>query len=236
MKYYTDTGNIVEYSSHALKYWGTSAEIYSITKTLYLKEYYKETKRTARMNYQTFKILKNLNHPFTNRILELLYLQEQIKNRQVFLEHPNEYETDAYIYKYLPSRNINFLKQKKEYVYYNLRALEDLIVYQFPELKLVANDLKKENTVFCGDKIVLIDLDNCKYKEKESIEWIRKQNEEKLANLFKNLVMRSSTYSHIYDEKVKQLFALETSESLEVQVERKLRRTKNIEGYLKNKD
>jgi len=53
--------------------------------------------------------------------------------------------------------------------------------------------------------------------------------------LFKNLAMRSWTYSHVYDESINQLFSLETKESFSTQLQRKLKKSKTIEAYLKGK-
>lgn len=235
MKYYTSKGELVEYKTTTPKYFGTSAEIFPITKTLYLKKYYKDTPSSARMNEETFQILKNLNHSFTNRVLELLCEEEKIKEKQDFFQNPNVYQTDAYLYEFLPSKKINVIRQKKDYLFYNIQALEELIVFIFPELKLIAKDLKRENVVFSGDKIILIDLDNCRYLSGETTEWLREQNKETLVRLFKNLAMRSWTYSHVYDESINQLFSLETKESFSTQLQRKLKKSKTIEAYLKGK-
>ncbi len=235
MKYYTSKGELVEYKTTTPKYFGTSAEIFPITKTLYLKKYYKDTPASARMNEETFQILKNLNHPFTNRVLELLCEEEKKKEKQDFFQNPNIYQTDAYLYEFLPSEKINLIRQKKDYLFYNLRALEELIVLIFSELKIIAKDLKQENVVFYKDKIVLIDLDNCKLLSSKMTEWLREQNKEALIRLFKTLTMRKWMSSPVYNERVNQLFSLETDEPFSTQLERKLRKSKTIEEFLKGK-
>lgn len=47
--------------------------------------------------------------------------------------------------------------------------------------------------------------------------------------------MRSWTYSHVYDESINQLFSLETKEPFSTQLQRKLKKSKTIEAYLKGK-
>lgn len=97
-------------------------------------------------------------------------------------------------------------RRYSDYFLYNLQCLDELM-HVFTEYKVWVRDLKRLNTLFYDDRIVLIDLDCCKVIEQD-YELIRVWNRNQLLNLFVDLFFSCKSYSPHYGKEIKDLFTL----------------------------
>lgn len=231
MEYYNTKGELVTFRKEKYKTEGKSAEIYQIKKDFYLKKYKKETSRTARMDYDVFRILKKLNHPFTNQVLELLHETGHVYNKEKLILYPDSFQTDAYTYLYLKDRNIDIVKKSVDYFLYNVEKLEELMDI-FTEYYLVASDLRRKNAVYNGDKIVLLDLDCCKIQPNRKKEEIQSLNKTELRNLLESLLLWSKSTSYEYQEAINKLI-LGNKENVTNELKRRLINCRTPFDYIK---
>lgn len=232
MEYYNTEGELVSIEVGISKHHGTCGNIYQLKKDIYLKKYYEYTSLSARLDYRMFQFLREIHHPFTNTILDLYYEKQKVKEKGKLLENIEHFRTDAYLFKYLKREKIDILKMPIDYLIYNLEELEKLMKL-FAENRVKADDLKRDNAVFSGNKIVLIDLDNCKIKENEDTRILIEWNKRKLSWLFLDLFRRSESFSYKNYAKVSPLFEVEDDIDLKESVSRKLKKYKRPLDYLK---
>lgn len=232
MEYYNTKGEPVSIEVETLKNHGTCGNIYQIKRDIYLKEYKESTSLKGRLDYQMFQFLKEINSPFTNTVFDLYYEKRKFGDANQIIAKPVCFQTDAYLFQFLKERKIDILKMPIDYLIYNVEELEKLMIL-FAENKVKANDLKRDNTVFSGSKIVLIDLDNCKIKEKEDPELLLEWNKRKLSCLLLNLFIRSKSFSYKTYAKVPPLFEVEDGECLTEKLARRLKKYKRPIDYLK---
>lgn len=232
MEYYNTKGEFVSVEVGISKHHGTCGHLYELEQDIYLKKYYDYISLKGRLDYKTFQFLRELHHPFTNTVLDLYYENWKVSDRNKLIDNPNSFQTDAYLFEFLKEKKIDILKMPIDYLLYNLEELEKLMVL-FAENKVKADDLKRDNAVFTGNKIVLIDLDNCKIKENEDTNFLIEWNKRKLSFLFLDLFRRSESVSYKNYEKVPQLFEVEDGKNLTEMVVRKLKKYKRPLDYLK---
>ena len=234
MEYYNQEGELVTFRKEKYKTKGTSAEIYQIKRDLWLKKYKKDASYTARMDYEVFKILKELKHPFTNQVLELLYETDHVYNREKLIHYPNSFQTDAYTYLYLKDRNIDIIKKSVEYFLYNVENLEKLMDIFATEYGMVAADLRRKNALYQEDKIIVFDLDCCKKVDRPKKE-ILSQNKTELTLLLISLLLASKSSSHQYMDSIKDLLLTKENENVTKVLKRKLAKYKTPLEYIKNR-
>lgn len=232
MKYYNTKGEIIDIVFGVSKNRGISSAIYQLKDELYLKQYFQYTSHRSRMDYTIFKILNEIHSPFTNRVLELYYEVENVSDKKKWIDNLNHFSPDAYKFIYLPEKPTDILLESIDYFLYNLQNLEDLMDV-FAEYKVMVRDLKRENTIFFGDKIVLIDLDSCRVSESEYKE-IRIWNRNQFLNLFVDLCMHCKSYSSHYGKEINQLFTFnEDSLCITNDVSKQLVKYKRVIDYIK---
>ncbi len=232
MYYYNSKGELIDFNLGEEKHHGKSSRIFQLENEYYLKQYFSYSTCSVRMDLKLFHILKELDHPHINKILELYYDRAKIRSKKYLLSHIQNLVVDAYQYLYIEDRFANIMKESTEYLIYNLRELENL-TYILTELKVWMKDFKRENTVFCKDKIILIDLDCCKLAENESYYDIERNNVNCLQNLFIDLFEKCRSYSDRYEEQVFDLFFQE-GQSLTCSISKKLCKYKTPLDYIKN--
>ena len=231
MFYYNSNGELISFTLGELKYQGKSSKIFRVKDEYYLKQYFSYSTSTVRMDLELFHILKKLNHPHTNKILELYYDRTKAKSKEYLMSHIQDLEVDAYKYLYIEDNYVDIMKESTEYLLYNLQELERLTNI-FTELGIWMRDFKRENTVYCQDKIMLIDLDCCKLARNNSHYDIQRNNKECLQELFIDLFEKCKSYSYRYEDEVFDLFANEGT-TLTSSVSKKLCKCKTPLDYIK---
>lgn len=176
------------------------------------------------MDLELFRILKKLDHPHTNKVLELYYDSAKIGSKEYLISHIQDLDVDAYQYLYIEDSFVDIMKESTEYLLYNLQVLEEL-THTFTELGIWMKDFKRENTVFYKDKIILIDLDS-HYD-------IQRNNMYCLQELFIDLFEKCKSYSYRYEDDVSELFAKE-EDTLTSSVSKKLCKYRTPLDYIKN--
>ncbi len=192
-----------------LKIKANNSNIYELDRGVYFKKYLSKTWEDVRMNYDVFKKLKEINSPFTNRILEIYY--SSVIKKEDFLKSPNNCVSLAYKYEFLEEEPRDLLKESTEYLLYNVKELEELILHQFVECNISAYDLKRENSVFSDGRIVLIDLDCC------CLEALNKEsnldlNFSRLYYLLFDLLEKSPSFTINYLGRIDQLLWFENND------------------------
>lgn len=234
MYYYNSKGELICFNLGESKYQGKSSRIFQLKDDYYLKQYFSYSTSNVRMNQELFNILKRLDHPHINKVLELYYDSAKIKSKEYLTSHIQNLDVDAYKYLYIEDRFANIIKESTEYLLYNLQKLEEL-TYIFTELGIWMKDFKRENTVFYKDKIILIDLDCCKLVKNNSYDDIQRNNTDCLQELFIDLFEKCKSYSYRYEDEVFELFTKEGN-SLTSSVSKKLCKYKTPLDYIKKSD
>lgn len=232
MDYYNSKGELINYNLTVPKHQGKSSRIFQLEDSYYLKQYFSYSTSPVRMDLELFNILKKLNHPNTNKVLELYYEKNKIKSVEYLISHIQDIEVDAYRYLYIEDSYRNIIKEPTEYLLYNLQELEKL-AHIFTELGIWMKDLKRENTVYSKDRIILIDLDCCKLSKKSSHYDIHRNNMCCLQNLFIDLFEKCKSYSYRYEDEVDELFFLDEDNFLTSSVSKKLSKCKTPLDYIK---
>lgn len=233
MKYYNTNGKLVDFELGLPINNGQCSNIYKLDEDYAFKEYFKYTSYRARMSYEIYKILKDLNYSHTNKVIELYYEYDKIDNKNDLVNNLNNYMIDGYKYLYINEDNINILEMPSEYLLYNLSALENFID-SLIEQDVYALDLKRANTVYTSDKIILIDLDCLRKGPFANFNNIKEYNKKELTNLFINLFKNCSSYLYQYEHEIISLFSVNISEkSVTSSVSKKLINCKRPIDYIK---
>ena len=232
MEFYNFKGEQISYDLKNPKYQGKSSQIFELGNGYCLKRYFPYSTESVRMDLELFRLLKMLNHPNINKVLELYYDFSKIKNPEYLRKHVQNLEVDAYKYLFIEDSFNDIIKESTEYLLYNLQELEKL-THIFTELGVWMRDFKRENTVFFEDRIILIDLDCCKVIKDCTCDDILKNNVQCLEELFIDLFEKSKSYSYRYEDEVFELFASEENSSLTSSVSKKLCRCKIPLDYIK---
>ncbi len=202
MKYYDSRGNIENIELDSSTMFGTCANIYPLQDGIYFKKYYTFTSASARMNYEIFSILQKLNHSFTNTILDVYFQECSVNKKEPFM--PVHLVVDGYKFQFIEEEKVNILYAPTEYFLYNLKGHENLI-HEFTDCQVKVDDLKADNTVFTKDKIMLIDLDNCRVCKDASKEMIQTWNQIRLLRLYSELFKKGDS-SNTYTGRISALF------------------------------
>ncbi len=232
MEYYNSKGERIIYNLNKPKYQGKSSQIFELESGYCLKQYFPYSTESVRMNQELFCLLKKLNHPNINRVIELYYDFSKIKSLEYLRSHIQSLEPDAYKYLYIEDSFIDIMRKSTEYLLYNLQELESLI-NTFTELGVWIRDFKRENAVYFEDRIILIDLDCCKIIKDCSHDEIQKNNTRCLEELFIDLFEKCRSYSYKYEDEVFDLFTSEENISITSSVSKKLCRCKTPFDYIK---
>lgn len=235
MKYYNNYGELVNFELDSSINHGQCSNIYKLDEKYAFKKYFTYTSYKARMNYETYELLKRLNHSHTNKVDELCYDYSEIDNVNQLVENLNNYMIDGYKYVYIEEDKVDIFEMSSEYLIYNLSSLENFSA-SLTEQSVCAFDLKRDNTVFSNDKIILIDLD-CLYKEElASIDMIKKYNDNALIDLFKDLFKTCPSYLYQYNNEITDLFNMDKKEkTITASVSKKLAKYKRPIDYIRRK-
>ena len=125
MYYYNLKGELICFNLGEPKYKGKSSRIFQLKDECYLKQYFSYSTSNVRMNQELFNILKRLDHPHINKVLELYYDSAKIKSKEYLTSHIHNLDVDAYKYLYIEDRFVNIIKESTEYLLYNLQKLEE---------------------------------------------------------------------------------------------------------------
>lgn len=230
MKYYNKNNELIELNLELAKFHGGCSNIYQITQDIYFKKYFEYTQESARINLEIFQNLKKLNHPHTNEIIDLLYDFDETTNLNTF-NKPLPKKVAGYLYIFLKEENIDILQAPTEYILYNITELEKLC-YILTELKIKIRDLKRENTIFHEDKIILIDLDSLKLS-KQSYTDLVAYNQKILYSYLISLFLESKSYSWKYKTKISSLFESgDQYDNIASTLQKKLKNYKNVMEYI----
>lgn len=232
MYYYNSQGELINFNLGEQKFQGKSSRIFLLEDECYLKQYFPYSTSNVRMDLELFRILKKLDHPHTNKVLELYYDSAKIGSKEHLISHIQDLDVDAYQYLYIEDSFVDIMKESTEYLLYNLQVLEEL-THTFTELGIWMKDFKRENTVFYKDRIILIDLDCCKLAKNNNYYDIQRNNMYCLQELFIELFEKCKSYSYRYEDDVSELFAKE-EDTLTSSVSKKLCKYRTPLEYIKN--
>ena len=123
MYYYNSKGELICFNLDEPKYQGKSSKIFQLKDAYYLKQYFLYSTSNVRMDRELFNILKQLDHPHINKVLELYYDSAKIKSKEYLIKHIQSLDVDAYKYLYIEDRFANIIKESTEYLLYNLQKL-----------------------------------------------------------------------------------------------------------------
>ena len=103
----------------------------------------------------------------------------------------SSFNVDAYTAKYYSDNSLNVLFENKDYILDNFKELETLFEV-FSENGICTDDVKRDNAVIGKDGIIIIDPDLF-YTMESTKETILKINKNNLLQLYKSILINSST-------------------------------------------
>ena len=165
---------------------GCCGEIYKY-KNDCVKLYYGSSLSDGKISKKVFETLKEIDSDYFVKLKDLLY-PEGLQ------------EFSAYTMKYYIAEELNILDLDTEYTLYMFREYLKLF-NKFSEKKIIAEDVKRNNTIYDGKNLILIDPDLFYFSN--NVEYCKISNYNRLLQLFRS----------IYLEEVKENFELDYSKN-----------------------
>ena len=154
---------------------GCCGEIYKY-KNDCVKLYYGSSLSDGKISKNVFETLKEIDSDYFVKLKDLLY-PEGLQ------------EFSAYTMKYYSAEELNILDLDTEYTLYMFHEYLRLF-NEFSEKKIIAEDVKRNNTIYDGKNLILIDPDLF-YLVESSDAFLRQINKKNLFNLYNSIIINS---------------------------------------------
>lgn len=190
MAYIDEKGKKFKYDYKDLKHLdqGDCANIFYDNKIIF-KIYDEDLPLKYKIQPDIFNVLKEINNPHFIKLYDL-YMHVNLLERFLYLIHSINFMVDCYTAKYYKKEKLDPMFMDKEYLLNSLYEIEKI----FNELainKIKVSDIKKNNTVYTNDSIVIIDPDFFRFST-ESQEDIKKWNKRNIITLFESILLSPS--------------------------------------------
>lgn len=203
---------------------GCCGEIYKY-KNDCVKLYYDSSLSDGKINKKVFEKLKEIDSDYFVKLKDLLYP----KGLQEF---------SAYTMKYYIAEELNILDLDTEYTVYMFHEYLKLF-NKFSEKKIIAEDVKRNNTIYDGKNLILIDPDLFYFSN--NVEYCKISNYNRLLQLFRSIYLEEVKkildldYSKNPFTDLGDLFNLEMGPNMDNELAKKLKKYKNPRDYFKPK-
>lgn len=190
-----------------------------------VKLYYDLSLSNGKIDKKVFEKLKEIDSDYFVKLKDLLY-QEGLQ------------EFSAYTMKYYSAEKLNILDLDTEYTLYMFHEYLKLF-NKFSEMKIIAEDVKRNNTIYDGKNLILIDPDLFYFSN--NIEDCKVSNYNKLLRLFRSIYLEEVKenfeldYSKNPFTNLGELFNLEMGPNMDNELAKKLKKYKNPRDYFKPK-
>lgn len=203
---------------------GCCGEIYKY-KNDCVKLYYDSSLSNGKINKKVFETLKEIDSDYFVKLKDLLYP----KGLQEF---------SAYTMKYYSAEELNILDLDTEYTLYMFHEYLKLF-NEFSEKKIIAEDVKRNNTIYDGKNLILIDPDLFYFSN--NIEDCKVSNYNKLLRLFRSVYLEEIKenfeldYSKNPFTDLGELFNIEMGPNMDNELAKKLKKYRRPRDYFKSK-
>ena len=188
-----------------------------------VKLYYDLSLSNGKISKKVFEKLKEIDSDYFVKLKDLLY-QEGLQ------------EFSAYTMKYYSAEKLNILDLDTEYTLYMFHEYLKLF-NKFSEMKIIAEDVKRNNTIYDGKNLILIDPDLFYFSN--NIEDCKVSNYNKLLRLFRSIYLEEVkkilklNYNPFND--LGELFNLEMGPNMDNELAKKLKKYRHPRDYFKSK-
>ena len=203
---------------------GCCGEIYKY-KNDCVKLYYGSSLSDGKISKNVFETLKEIDSDYFVKLKDLLY-PEGLQ------------EFSAYTMKYYSAEELNILDLDTEYTLYMFREYLKLF-NKFSEKKIIAEDVKRNNTIYDGKNLILIDPDLFYFSN--NVEYCKISNYNRLLQLFRSIYLEEVKkilyldYSKNPFTDLGELFNLEMGPNMDNELSKKLKKYRCPRDYFKSK-
>lgn len=203
---------------------GCCGEIYKY-KNDCVKLYYGSSLSDGKINKKVFEKLKEIDSDYFVKLKDLLY-PEGLQ------------EFSAYTMKYYSAEELNILDLDTEYTLYMFHEYLKLF-NEFSEKKIIAEDVKRNNTIYDGKNLILIDPDLFYFSN--NVEYCKISNYNRLLQLFRSIYLEEVKkildldYSKNPFTDLGELFNLEIGPNMDNELAKKLKKYRRPRDYFKSK-
>lgn len=203
---------------------GCCGEIYKY-KNDCIKLYYGLSLSDGKISKKVFETLKEIDSDYFVKLKDLLY-PEGLQ------------EFSAYTMKYYSAEELNILDLDTEYTLYMFHEYLKLF-NEFSEKKIIAEDVKRNNTIYDGKNLILIDPDLFYFSN--NVEYCKISNYNRLLQLFRSIYLEEVKkildldYSKNPFTDLGELFNLEMGPNMDNELSKKLKKYRCPRDYFKSK-
>ncbi len=203
---------------------GCCGEIYKY-KNDCVKLYYDSSLSNGKISKKVFETLKEIDSDYFVKLKDLLY-QEGLR------------EFSAYIMKYYNAEELNILDLDTDYTLYMFHEYLKLF-NEFSEKKIITYDVKRNNTIYDGKNLILIDPDLFYFSN--NVKYCKISNYNRLLQLFRSIYLEEVKenfeldYSKNPFTDLGELFNLELGPNMDNELAKKLKKYRRPRDYFKSK-
>lgn len=203
---------------------GCCGEIYKY-KNDCIKLYYGLSLSDGKISKKVFETLKEIDSDYFVKLKDLLY-PEGLQ------------EFSAYTMKYYSAEELNILDLDTEYTLYMFHEYLKLF-NEFSEKKIIAEDVKRNNTIYDGKNLILIDPDLFYFSN--NVEYCKISNYNRILQLFRSIYLEEVKkildldYSKNPFMDLGELFNLEMGPNMDNELAKKLKKYRRPRDYFKSK-
>ena len=203
---------------------GCCGEIYKY-KNDCVKLYYGLSLSDGKISKKVFETLKEIDSDYFVKLKDLLY-PEGLR------------EFSAYTMKYYSAEELNILDLDTEYTLYMFHEYLKLF-NEFSEKKIIAEDVKRNNTIYDGKNLILFDSDLFYFSN--NVEYCKISNYNRLLQLFRSIYLEEVKkildldYSKNPFTDLGELFNLEMGPNMDNELAKKLKKYRRPRDYFKSK-
>ena len=203
---------------------GCCGEIYKY-KNDCVKLYYDSSLSNGKINKKVFETLKEIDSNYFVKLKDLLY-PEGLQ------------EFSAYTMKYYIAEELNILDLDTEYTLYMFHEYLKLF-NEFSEKKIIAEDVKRNNTIYDGKNLILIDPDLFYFSN--NVEYCKISNYNRILQLFRSIYLEEVKkildldYSKNPFTDLGELFNLEMGPNMDNELSKKLKKYRCPRDYFNSK-
>ena len=194
-------------------------------KFISIKLYYGSSLSDGKISKKVFETLKEIDSDYFVKLKDLLY-PEGLQ------------EFSAYTMKYYSAEELNILDLDTEYTLYMFHEYLRLF-NEFSEKKIIAEDVKRNNTIYDGKNLILIDPDLFYFSN--NVEYCKISNYNRLLQLFRSIYLEvvkkilDLDYSKNLFMDLGELFNLEMGPNMDKELSKKLEKYKYPREYFKSR-
>ncbi len=226
MYYFNRDGKIISTNGFKKFDHGNCAVVYKKDETV-LKKYYKDTDAEFRLSPFVFDTLSSYKN---EHLFEIYEIYTGVINYLKYLKGTSPFFVEVYTTPFYLEEIIDILSIDKEYLLENFFEIEAMFNELAP-LGIEVNDLKRTNSIFQDDRIIIIDVD-CFKECHKSVKKIASYNKLCLYDYFREIFVTTLESFYQYDFKFLDRYLLSVCHCLGAQKDVCV--TDNIAKLLKN--